>query len=86
MMVPKLSRKHAILLTICFGLGCFTRLTGLGHGTAENFPTDDTTGFQRFHPDEEMLIRSALVLKSPLQPPQTNYGMLPLYLLRVSYP
>ena len=85
MMVPKLSRKHAILLTICFGLGCFTRLTGLGHGTAENFPTDDTTGFQRFHPDEEMLIRSALVLKSPLQPPQTNYGMLPLYLLRVSY-
>jgi hypothetical protein len=44
------------------------------------YPIQQT--FYHFHPDEETLIRAALVLESSCAPPMTAYGLLPLYMLR----
>ena len=38
--------------------------------------------FYEFHPDEETLVDAALQLETPLRPPTTSYGMLPVYLAR----
>ncbi len=40
------------------------------------------TDFYEFHPDEETLVRAALQLETPLNPPLTVYGLVPVYLVR----
>ena len=38
--------------------------------------------FYEFHPDEETLVHAASQLETPLRPPTTSYGLLPIYLAR----
>ena len=38
--------------------------------------------FYEFHPDEETLVNAALQLETPLRPPTTSYGLLPIYVAR----
>ena len=38
--------------------------------------------FYEFHPDEETLVHAAIQLETPLRPPTTSYGLLPIYLAR----
>jgi hypothetical protein len=58
---------------------------GSSRGASDFVPTETgTTAFYAFHPDEETLIRAALDLnlRSPLDPPLTAYGLLPMYMAR----
>ena len=58
-------------------LGLAVRLVGFGRGTVEF-----GAGFYPFHPDEKTLVKAALALEDPFDPPLTVYGMVPLYVLR----
>ena len=67
--------------------GLYLRCVGLTRGLSdfvlpEQPLAGEGTAFYHFHPDETLLIRSALALENPLEPPLTSYGMVPLYLLR----
>lgn len=71
-------------------LGVWMRVTGLTRGESDFvLPEAQREGvevaFYTFHPDEETLIRAALDLdwRSPVDPPLTAYGLMPLYLARL---
>jgi tetratricopeptide (TPR) repeat protein len=83
------SKCRFLLLLLAAGLALHTRFSGLTRGQSTYLsPEQQAAGhpwhFYHFHPDEETLIRAALELKTPLDPPLTAYGMLPLYLLRAA--
>ena len=82
--MPRVTRY--ILLGLVLALGCYTRFAGFTRGTP-NPPlgsADDPAGgsFYHFHPDETTLVRAARELTSPLDPPLTSYGLVPIYLAR----
>ena len=71
------------LLLLVLLLALYTRFAGLTRGESDFVSSElqaagHTTSFYSFHPDEETLARAALELASPLDPPLTAYGMLPL--------
>ena len=70
----RLNRSHVFLLA-CLVLGGGLRLVGLTRG-------DDGTAFHTFHPDETMVVQTALAPLDLTDPPITTYGMLPSYVLR----
>ncbi len=78
--------RSFLLLVVLLAL--YTRLVGLDRGDSDFAPPEKaleeglTAYFHHFHPDEETLVRAALALENPLDPPLTAYGMLPLYLWR----
>lgn len=77
------------LLLLVLLLALYTRFAGLTRGESDFVSSElqaagHTTSFYAFHPDEETLARAALELASPLDPPLTAYGMLPLYLWRAA--
>ena len=69
--------RTALLLAPIAALALYAYLIGLNRGAAGD-------AFHTFHPDEETLIRAALALTDPLDPPLTAYGALPLYLLKLA--
>ena len=75
-----MNRKLACLLSILV-LGSALRLVGITRGSDGPLSGSD---FHTFHPDEATLVRSALALSSPTEPPLTAYGLLPLYLARLA--
>lgn len=79
-----LHRSQLLLLVCCLILGGSLRFVGLTRGISDFDPTGLSARqtFYHFHPDEETLIRAALALDTPFDPPLTAYGLLPLYLLR----
>ena len=79
-----LARPQLLALVLCLMLGTGLRFVGLTRGISDFDPSrqSDQQTFYHFHPDEEALIRLALVLESSLAPPLTAYGLLPLYMLR----
>lgn len=82
----KWDRWH-ILLFACLVLGAGLRLVGLTRGTSDFILSEERRGgadeaFYTFHPDEDLVIRTALAPLHPTDPPITTYGMLPSYLLR----
>jgi hypothetical protein len=82
-------QRTTLFFVLLFSLGFYVRFTGLTRGSADVAPTATQqqglqTPFYRFHPDEKTLLRAALQLDNPLQPPLTAYGMLPLYVLRTT--
>ena len=82
-----MARQHtALLLTPLLALVFYTHLIGIDRGTSDFVPPgrEQPTAFYNFHPDEETLIRAALVFTDPLDPPLTAYGALPLYLLKLA--
>lgn len=77
-------RWHAVLLCVSVLTGLLLRSAGFARGDSDFVLTRDAaagvdTAFYHFHPDEETLLRAAQRLGSPLAPPLTAYGMLPLY-------
>ena len=70
----RLNRPHVFLL-VCLVLGVGLRLVGLTRG-------DDGAAFRTFHPDESMVIQTALAPLNLTDPPITTYGLLPSYVLR----
>ena len=78
------AKPHVVTLVACLLLGGGLRLIGLTRGISDFDPSGRSgqTHFYHFHPDEETLIRAALALASPLEPPLTAYGLVPLYALR----
>jgi tetratricopeptide (TPR) repeat protein len=76
--------RYKALLVLVLLLGGWLRLTGLTRGASDFVLPEQGTreAFYAFHPDEETLVRAALELESPLRPPLTAYGLLPLYLAR----
>ena len=83
----KAVNRPIVLALACLVLGCALRFVGLTRGTSDFvLPSPARTGsgeaFYNFHPDEETLVRAALQLQSPFEPPLTAYGMLPMYLAR----
>jgi hypothetical protein len=80
-------RSFLLLIAV---LALYTRLVGLERGASDFVPPEKaleeglTAYFHHFHPDEETLVRAALALENPLEPPLTAYGMLPLYLWRTA--
>ena len=75
------------LLVPILGLALYAHLVGLGRGASDFHPAgreQSGPAFYNFHPDEETLIRAALALSNPLDPPLTAYGALPLYLLKIA--
>ena len=81
------TRYCALFLLSTLVLGSYIRFTGLTRGVSDFVPNQSVssglqTTFYHFHPDEKTLVRAALALDNPFQPPLTAYGMLPLYLLR----
>ena len=79
-----LARPQLLALVLCLMLGTGLRFVGLTRGISDFDPStqSDQQTFYHFHPDEETLIRAALVLDSSFAPPLTAYGLLPLYWLR----
>ncbi|MEE3259812.1 MAG: glycosyltransferase family 39 protein [Candidatus Latescibacterota bacterium] len=77
-------RPQLLVLVLCLILGGGLRLVGLTRGISDFDPAGRAgqTTFYHFHPDEETLIRAALALETPFEPPLTAYGLLPLYALR----
>ena len=85
-MLKKVHWSILCLLAVLI-LGCVLRFVGLTRGGSDFvLPEQARTGvgevYYQFHPDEETLVRAALKLSSPLEPPLTAYGMLPMYLAR----
>ena len=70
----KWDQWHVFLL-VCLVLGGGLRLVGLTRG-------DDGAAFYTFHPDEAMVVQTALAPLDLTDPPITTYGMLPSYVLR----
>ena len=86
----QIDRNHigTSLLVVGVVLLLWMRFAGLTRGGSD-FVLPEARGegaiaFYTFHPDEETLIRAALALDvhSPLDPPLTSYGLLPLYMAR----
>jgi tetratricopeptide (TPR) repeat protein/uncharacterized membrane protein YfbV (UPF0208 family) len=73
------SYRAALALVLLLGLG--VRLVGWDRGE-ESTRSDGEGVFYSFHPDEETLLRAALELHNPLDPPLTAYGLVPLYLAK----
>jgi len=78
-------------LPILLVLGCLAggvlRFAGLTRGTSDFvLPEQAREGvqeaFYHFHPDEALLVESAVKPFAWLEPPFTSYGLLPVYLLR----
>ncbi len=83
----KKANLSILWLLVVLVLGCALRFVGLTRGSSDFvLPEQARTGvgevYYQFHPDEETLVRAALKLSSPLEPPLTAYGMLPMYLAR----
>jgi len=74
-----ISYRAALALVLLLGLG--VRLVGWDRGEGA-IHSDGETVFYSFHPDEETLLRAALELHNPLDPPLTAYGLVPLYLAK----
>jgi len=85
--MPNIHRSFLLLIAL---LALYTRFVGLDRGESDFAPPEKaleeglTAYFHHFHPDEETLVRAALALENPLEPPLTAYGMLPLYLWRTA--
>ena len=79
-----LARPQLLASVLCLMLGTGLRFVGLTRGISDFDPSrqSDQQTFYHFHPDEETLIRAALVLESSCALPLTAYGLLPLYMLR----
>ena len=79
-----IDRRIAIALVVVgVLLMAWVRFAGLTRGASDFTASEtETTAFYAFPPDEETLIRAALDLDCPLDPPLTAYGMLPMYLAR----
>ncbi len=83
-----MTTTYRLLLLLLTLLALYTRFAGLSRGQSDFVPPEKaleqgyTSYFHHFHPDEETLVRAALELQDPLDPPLTAYGMLPLYLWR----
>ena len=75
-----MNRNTACLATILL-IGAALRLVGITRGNSDAL---GEVSFRAFHPDEATLIRAALVLDDPTEPPLTAYGLLPLYIARLS--
>ncbi len=75
----ELKRPDAVALAWCMAFAAALLLAGLTRGWDES-----GARFHGFHPDEDTVVRAALALDSPFVPPITNYGLLPLYILRVA--
>ena len=77
-----MKRLAFIPLAVCLVFSCALRLTGLTRGLESIVPNAPPAAadakFYGFHPDEDTVIRAALSLASPFDPPTTNYGLLPL--------
>ena len=78
-----MQRSQRIALVLVLLLGVALRLVGWERGQAQLAPAGETA-FYSFHPDEETLLRAALELHSPLQPPLTAYGLLPIYMAKAA--
>lgn len=78
-----MQRSQRIALVLVLLLGVALRLVGWERGQAQFAPTGEAA-FYSFHPDEETLLRAALELHSPLQPPLTAYGLLPIYMAKAA--
>jgi tetratricopeptide (TPR) repeat protein len=83
------ARLFLLLTALVLLLGGWLRLAGWTRGTSDFSLADSGAGenvesFYRFHPDEQRLARAAFQLKNLLDPPLTVYGMLPVYLARVT--
>jgi tetratricopeptide (TPR) repeat protein len=79
------------LLLLCIALlALYTRFVGIDRSESDFAPPEKaleeglTAYSHHFHPDEETLVRAALALEDPLDPPLTAYGMLPLYVWRAT--
>lgn len=69
----------------CLVIGCLgiaLRCVGMTRGTTDFAIGQADTAFYSFHPDETTLLRASAELRSPLAPPLTAYGLLPIYLAR----
>lgn len=77
-----MSRRAGAALLILLAGACLLRGAGWDRGDAVLEP-GGTPAFYHFHPDETTLVRAALTLSNPLEPPLTAYGMLPMYVARV---
>lgn len=64
-------------------MGVALRFVGLQRG-GSNLTTNRAEAFHVFHPDEGTLVRAALSPLTPLDPPFTAYGLLPVYVLRAA--
>ncbi|MFT5375611.1 MAG: tetratricopeptide (TPR) repeat protein [Candidatus Latescibacterota bacterium] len=74
-----ISYRAALALVLLLGLGL--RFVGWDRGEGV-IRSEGETIFYSFHPDEETLLRASLELQSPLEPPLTAYGLVPLYLAK----
>lgn len=79
-------RNHLPYVVGILLFGCALRLTGTGRGLqlidAPASGGEPRAVFRHFHPDEETILRAALELRTPLDPPLTAYGLVPLYAAR----
>lgn len=64
-------------------MGVALRFVGLQRGGSA-LTTNRAEAFHVFHPDEGTLVRAALSPLTPLDPPFTAYGLLPVYVLRAA--
>jgi len=83
------TRLFLLLTALVLLLGGWLRLTGWTRGTSDFSLSEQTVGkhaesFYHFHPDEQRLATAAFQLENPLDPPLTAYGMLPVYLARIT--
>ncbi|MEE2657490.1 MAG: glycosyltransferase family 39 protein [Candidatus Latescibacterota bacterium] len=79
--------RLALLSVLLLATGL--RLVGWQRGDTDFLkPEQARSGLQRafhsFHPDENTLIRAGAQMSSPLDPPLTAYGLLPIYLSRMA--
>ena len=87
--IPRLARLTSdvprawywAVLALCLLIGVALRFVGLTRGDGD-FALPGNTQYYQFHPDEESLVRAAIAPIDPLDPPYTNYGLLPVYVLR----
>lgn len=80
-------RSHRIayiaVVALCMVMGVALRLVGLQRGGSD-LAAGRAEAFHVFHPDEGTLVRAALSPITPLEPPFTAYGLLPVYVLRAA--
>jgi len=89
--IPRLARLTSdvprawywAVLALCLLIGVALRFVGLTRGDGD-FASPGNTQYYQFHPDEESLVRAAIAPIDPLDPPYTNYGLLPVYVLRTA--
>ena len=76
------SLASRLFLTTTLIVGVVLRIIGFTRGTNEDGFQADLDSFDRFHPDEELVVGGALSPFDWLNPPFTVYGILPTHLLR----